>query len=351
MNIKLVSNFWKNKKIFVTGHTGFKGTWLCLILNLLGAKIYGYSLKPKKKSLFNETESIKILKSNCYADVRNINKLEKELIKSKPDIIFHLAAQPLVSDSYKKPIETFQTNVIGTINLIKATKKIRSCKSMVIVTTDKVYKINSKNKPYNENDELGGVDPYSASKACAEIVTSSLSKLHDYKNISTVRSGNVLGGGDYSKNRILPDIISAINNNKILKIRNPNSIRPWQHVLEPLWGYMILAQKQYQNRLKINNRSWNFGPDHKSFVEVYKIVKIIMKISKLRGIRKIKNTINETQILKLDSSKSKKFLKWKSVWNLEKTIKMVINWNHSYKKNKNARKICENQITEYFKLI
>ena len=351
MKIKFVSKFWRNKKVFVTGHTGFKGTWLCIFLNLLGAKIYGYSLKPEKKSLFNQSACLKILKSNYFGDIGDIKKLQKQLLKTKPDIIFHLAAQPLVSESYKRPIKTFQTNIMGTLNLIQASKNIKSCKSIVIVTTDKVYKIKSNNRPYDEKDELGGEDPYSASKACAEVVTSSLAKLNNNNNISTARSGNVLGGGDYSKNRILPDIIYAINNNKILKIRNPNSIRPWQHVVEPIWGYMVLAKKQYQNKLHGENKAWNFGPNNKNFVKVNKIVKIIAKISKLKGIKIIKNTIKETKVLKLNSAKSKKFLKWKPVWSLEKTLIMVLKWNQSYKITKNARKICENQISEYLKMI
>lgn len=351
MKIISASKFWKNKKVFVTGHTGFKGTWLCIFLNLLGAKTYGYSLKPKKKSLFNQSECLKILKSNYYGDIRNIKKLQKQLSRSKPDIIFHLAAQPLVSVSYNKPLETFQTNIMGTINLIQSSKDIKSCKSIVIVTTDKVYKIKSNNRPYNEKDELGGIDPYSASKACSEIATSSLARLYKNRKVSTARSGNVLGGGDYSKNRILPDIISAINDKKILKIRNPNSIRPWQHVVEPLWGYMMLAKKQYQNKINTENMAWNFGPNNSSFVKVNTIVRFIQKMSDLKRIRIVKNTIKETKVLKLDSNKSKKFLKWKSIWNLQKTLIMVLKWNQSYKKTKNARKICENQISEYLKRI
>lgn len=351
MKITSASKFWKNKKVFVTGHTGFKGTWLCVYLNLLGAKIYGYSLKPEKKSLFNQSECKKILRLNCYGDIRDIKNLHKQLFRSKPDIIFHLAAQPLVAESYKKPHETFQTNIMGTVNLIQASKNIKSCKSVVIVTTDKVYKIKSNNRPYDEKDELGGIDPYSASKACTEIVTSSLAKLINKKNVSTVRSGNVLGGGDYSKNRIMPDIISAINNKVTLKIRNPNSIRPWQHVVEPLWGYMMLAKKQYQNKINTENMAWNFGPNNSSFVKVNTIVRFIQKMGDLKRIRIVKNTIKETKVLKLNSNKSKKVLKWKSIWNLQKTLIMVLKWNQSYKKTKNARKICENQISEYLKKI
>ena len=343
--------FWKNKKVFITGHTGFKGTWLCIFLNLLGSKIYGYSLKPKKYSLFRQSNCSKILISNTYMDIKNIGQLKKKLQKSKPDIIFHLAAQPLVSQSYKDPIDTFKTNLIGTINLIESVKKIKSIKSVVIITTDKVYKIKNLKKNYMEKDELGGVDPYSASKACVEIATESYfeSFFKDNSNIkiSTARSGNVLGGGDYSEDRILPDIIRAINNKKKLILRNPNHIRPWQHVIEPLYGYLILAKKQYENKLKVDNNSWNFGPKNSNFLRVIQIVNKINNIKKLKGIYVRKKSFKETKVLQLSSNKSNKYLNWRSKWNLDQTLNKVLEWNDLYKKNKTARKICEKQILEY----
>ena len=204
--------FWKNKKVFITGHTGFKGTWLSIILNLLGAKIYGYSLKPRKKSLFNQTNINKSLNSSTIADIRNFSLLKKKIHQFKPDVIFHLAAQPLVLESYKNPKNTYETNIIGTVNLLETIKKINSVKSVVIITTDKVYKINKKNVKYGELAELGGNDPYSASKASVELIVNSYIKsfFNDNKKktvISTARSGNVIGGGDYSENRLMPDII------------------------------------------------------------------------------------------------------------------------------------------------
>ena len=222
----------------------------------------------------------------------------------------------------------------------------------MIVTTDKVYKIKNSRTFYKESDELGGLDPYSASKACAEITTLSLTnsyKKKSHQRISTARSGNVLGGGDYSKDRILPDILSALNNNKILFLRNPESVRPWQYVIEPLYGYMVLAKKQYENKLKKDNNSWNFGPNKKNFIKVNQIVKKINTIQRFKGIKIIKNKIKETDILKLDSNKSKKYLNWNSSWDIEKTLLKVLEWNKLYKKNRNARKICENQISEYIK--
>ena len=210
-----LKRFWKNKKVFITGHTGFKGTWLSIFLNMFNAQIFGYSLKPEKLSLFNQTKIFELCKQNFYSDINDLKKLKKKLSQSKPEIIFHLAAQPLVSDSYSDPVNTFNTNIIGTVNLLEAARNIKSVKSIVIITTDKVYKINNFNKSYVENDEIGGKDPYSASKACSEIIVNSyiesFVKKGFLKNkISTARSGNVLGGGDYSKNRLMPDILNAI---------------------------------------------------------------------------------------------------------------------------------------------
>ena len=273
---KSLSKFWKGKKVFLTGHTGFKGTWLTIMLNMLEAKIYGYSLKPEKLSLFNQTKCSKLLKNNYFSDINDFYELKKKIKKIKPDIIFHLAAQPLVNVSLKKPMETFKTNIIGTLNLLEAAKNVKSVKSVVIITTDKVYKINIKSKSYVENDELGGKDPYSASKVCTEILTNSyilsfLNKLNSMK-VCTARSGNVIGGGDYSKYRLLPDILESFNKNKSLTIRNPDHVRPWQHVIEPLYGYLLLAEKQYLNELSNLDHSWNFGPKKQNFITVKKVI-------------------------------------------------------------------------------
>ena len=245
--------FWRNKKVFVTGHTGFKGTWLIIFLNLLKAKTYGYSLKAPKNSIFNQTKSFNLVKKNYYSNINDFKTLKQKLQTTKPHIVFHLAAQSLVTKSYEDPIKTFTTNIIGTLNLLEVVRKIKSVKSVVIITTDKVYKIKRKNLPFTENDELGGNDPYSASKASTEIAVKSYIKSFFSENkkgikVSTARSGNVLGGGDYSKNRILPDIINSINKQKKLVIRNPKHIRPWQHVIEPVFGYLILAEFLFKKK-------------------------------------------------------------------------------------------------------
>jgi len=347
-----LQNFWKNKKVFITGHTGFKGVWLCLFLNLFNTKLYGYSLSPKKLSLFNKVKCSKLLTKNFLEDINDLKILKKKISESKPEIIFHLAAQPLVNESYKEPLKTFSTNIMGTINLLEASKNIKSIKSIIIITTDKVYKIDRNNKSYAENDELGGKDPYSSSKACVEIVVNSyiesFTKKSFLKNrISTARSGNVLGGGDYSKDRLVPDILNAINMNKELIIRNPEHVRPWQHVIEPLYGYILLAKKQFQQKINGSNHAWNFGPRDNSFINVNQIIKKIKKIEKFKKITvKRKNTL-ETKLLRLNSSKALKKLKWKPKWDIDKTIEKIISWNNLDKRSKNTKKICEDQIIDY----
>ena len=344
--------FWKNKKVFITGHTGFKGTWLSIFLNMFNAQIFGYSLKPEKLSLFNQTKTFEFCKKNFYSDINNLKKLKKNLSQSKPEIVFHLAAQPLVSDSYSNPTSTFNTNILGTVNLLEATRNIKSIKSIVIITTDKVYKINKSNKSYVENDEIGGKDPYSASKACTEIIVNSYIESF-FKNgflknkISTARSGNVLGGGDYSKNRLMPDILRAINHNKELVIRSPEHVRPWQHVIEPIYGYVLLAQKQYQKKITNPNHAWNFGPRKDNFIKVNQIIKKVKKIKKIKKIVIKKSKIKETKILKLNSNKAMKNLRWKPKWSISQTIEKIIVWNDLNKKNKETKKICEEQIVDY----
>tara|TARA_B100000927_G_scaffold231352_1_gene191387 strand:- start:166 stop:1242 length:1077 start_codon:yes stop_codon:yes gene_type:complete len=348
-----LKNFWKNKKVFLTGHTGFKGTWLTIMLNMLEAKVAGYSLRPKKLSLFNQTKCSKLLKNNYFLDVNNLNTLKKKIKKTKPDIIFHLAAQPLVTLSFKKPVDTFQTNVIGTLNLLEAAKNVKSVKSVVIITTDKVYKVNTTSKSYVETDELGGKDPYSASKACSEILTNSyvLSFLNhsNLMTVSTARSGNVIGGGDYSKDRLVPDILESFNKNKILAVRNPDHVRPWQHVIEPLYGYLLLAEKQFLNQLSNLDHSWNFGPKKKSFISVKQVINKFRKKKLIKKILIKKNKNIETKILTLNSNKASKYLNWNQKWDIDQTLQKIIEWNNIVNKKKNYREICENQIKEYLK--
>jgi len=352
-DIRKLKKFWSKKNVLITGHTGFKGTWLSIILTYLNSRVSGYSLKPKKNSLFNKSMILQKLKSNTYGDINNLTNLKKKIRDCKPEIIFHLAAQPLVIESYKDPIKTFNTNIIGTANLLESIRNIKSIKSVIIITTDKVYKIKKNNKLYKELDQLGGFDPYSTSKVGTEIVVESYIKSF-FKNsnlknrISTVRAGNVIGGGDFSTNRLIPDIISVINNKKKLKIRNPNHIRPWQHVLDPLMGYLILAKKQYINKVDNKEHAWNFGPHKGNFKKVIDIVKFIKSSQKFEYIL-TKNNINykETEILKLNSLKAKKKLDWTSKWNLSESIIKTLEWNENIKNGVPAKDMCERQFLMY----
>ena len=351
--ISQLRKFWRNKKVFVTGHTGFKGTWLIIFLNLLKAKTFGYSLRSPKISIFNQTKCFNMLNKNYYSNINDFKTLKKKLETVKPQIVFHLAAQPLVSNSYENPLKTFTTNVIGTLNLLEAIRKIQSIKSVVIITTDKVYKIKKKNLPFLENDELGGNDPYSASKASTELVVNSYIKSFFSENqkikISTARSGNVIGGGDYSKNRIMPDIINSINTQKKLIIRNPRHIRPWQHVIEPIFGYLTLAEFLYKKKNLNHGDSWNFGPKNDNFINVQKLIDKVSKTKKLKKVLIKKNNYFETKILKLNSKKAKKYLKWQQKWDIDKTILKIIEWNESFKNNENMKEVTEKQIKEYLK--
>jgi CDP-glucose 4,6-dehydratase len=351
-DLKKLTNFWCNKKVFITGHTGFKGAWLLIFLNILGAKLYGYSLKTQKNSLFSKIASLIKLKKNINNDILNLKLLKKSLNEIKPDIVFHLAAQSLVGVSYKNPVMTFDTNIIGTLNILEAARSVSSIKSIIIVTTDKVYKIKKGNVMYSEKSELGGNDPYSSSKACAELITTSYiksffknSKLQD--KISTVRSGNVIGGGDFAKDRLVPDIMRSIGKNTKLIIRNPNYVRPWQHVIEPLYGYILLAQKQYLKKIKLSEHSWNFGPRNKNFVRVIDIVNIFKKNTKINLVKKGKNKIKETKILKLNSKKARTELNWRPKWNINTTVDKMIEWNNNAKNKNKIVKICEKQIYDY----
>ena len=269
----MISNFYRNKTVLITGHTGFKGAWLSLVLHSFGAKVHGISLKPydRRGNLYKILGLKKIIKSN-YLDLRNKAKLEKKINEIKPQMIFHLAAQPLVIESYKNPIATIESNINGLCNLLETSKKIKNLKAILNVTTDKCYENQEKGLPFKEDDKLGGLDIYSASKACSEILTKAYYKSFFEKkiNISTARAGNIIGGGDFGDDRIIPDLVHAIINNKYLEVRSPKSIRPWQHVLDVINGYLILMKKTYQSRYFFE--SYNFAPQTRKFSDVKFIV-------------------------------------------------------------------------------
>ena len=349
-------NFWRGKKVLITGHTGFKGGWLSLWLKILGAKVIGYSLNPiTKKNFFNETKIKKIFKKDYRKNIKNIDDLSKCISTFRPQIVFHLAAQPQVLESYNEPLDTVKTNVIGTINLLEIARKKKFIKTIVIVTTDKVYKNLEKNIRFTENSPLGGDDVYSTSKASADIITLSYIKSffkNSFCNIATARAGNCIGGGDWTKFRILTDSVEAFLNNKKLVIRNPDAKRPWQHVLEPLAGYILLAQKLYGKKGFKFNGAWNFGPKSQNHLKVKEFAKVFG--SKLNSTSKMilrrKQDRREKMSLDLDSKKANKKLNWKSFLNIDQTLTLTADWYLANKKKKDMLKISSVQIKKFMKL-
>jgi len=354
-HIIFLKNFWKNKKIFLTGHTGFKGSWLVVFFHLMGAKVYGYSLKQKKVSLFNIAKLNKLLKKSIIGDIRNRSKLKKSILNCKPDYLIHMAAQPLVRDSYDNPIYTFNVNTVGTLNILETVREIKSIKNVLIITTDKVYKNHNKKNFFSEKDELGGNDPYSNSKACAELICESYFKsffLKERISCVTARAGNVIGGGDFAKNRILPDFLRAFKKKKSLYLRHPEAIRPWQHVIEPLYGYILLLMKITNKKKNLISGSWNFGPEKKNNVSVNKVISILNKSfdNKVKVKLKYKKDsfYKESNVLKLDSNKSKKTLGWKPKYGISKTLKLISSWEFFCNGNKKEiLNFTKKQITDY----
>jgi CDP-glucose 4,6-dehydratase len=344
-------NFWKGRKVFLTGHTGFKGSWITLLLLRLGAKVYGYSLKPKhKESIFVLTKLDKKITKSTIANILNLKTLKKEILKSNASIVIHMAAQSLVRDSYKQPIDTFTTNIIGTANVLEAARYSKSVKAIINVTTDKCYENYEWSRAYKEDDRLGGHDPYSSSKACAELVTTAYRKSFFAEkgiNIATARAGNVIGGGDCANDRLIPDFFKALNKNEILQIRSPNSVRPWQHVLDPVFGYLVLGEKLINEKDKYAE-AWNFGPSENNIKTVSYIVKYISKKFKhSKFVFEKKKQPHEANLLKLDSSKSKSRLRWKNIWKLETALDKTVEWYNSQKAKRDMFSITLFQINSY----
>jgi CDP-glucose 4,6-dehydratase len=345
-------DFYKNKKVFLTGHTGFKGTWLCRNLLLAGAKVTGYALEPPTDpSLFIQTATEKDIHS-ITGDVRNREALIKAVQDVKPDIVFHLAAQPLVRRSYMEPAITYETNVMGTVNILEAVRQTQSVKSFVNVTTDKVYENKEWHWGYRENENLCGFDPYSNSKSCSELVT------HSYRNsffeskevtaISTARSGNVIGGGDYAEDRIIPDCIRAVNAGKEIIVRNPHSVRPYQHMLECLSGYLLLAEKQYND--KTLEGAYNFGPDEESCVATGELAELFCSAWGSGAAWRVQGDggPHEANFLKLDCSKSKTGLGWKPRWDIKTAVEKIVEFAKANTDDQHTACV-DRQIEEYFK--
>ncbi len=352
--VRDTATYYKGKRIFLTGHTGFKGSWLLLWLYSLGAIVKGYSLAPVEENNLYELIGGNELCESVINDVRNTDQLEKEILLFEPDFIFHLAAQPLVRLSYSIPKETFEVNVNGTINLLEAVRKLHNTCSVIVITTDKVYENIEMDYPYKEDDKLGGYDPYSASKAAVEIVVSSYrnsffnpQKYAEHKKaIAVARAGNVIGGGDRSTDRIIPDIINALENNRNINVRNPNSVRPWQHVLDPLFGYMLLGVAVAHDPITFAS-AFNFGPDANDTLTVEQLVKktIYEWGSGDYKLANDHNDLHEAGLLKLDNSKAKKMLGWYPQYNSELAVEKTIEW---YKEaNINYRHYTLSQINKY----
>lgn len=351
----MFGGIYKNTKVLITGHTGFKGSWLSLWLVKLGAKVIGYSLEPPTNP--NHFDLLNLEMVSIIGDIRDRDKLNKVFKTYNPDIVFHLAAQPLVRYSYINPLETFETNVVGTINVLEACKNTGTVRAIIIITSDKCYENREWVWGYREIDPLGGYDPYSASKACAELVVScyrrSFFNLDDYGRkhntlLASVRSGNVIGGGDWGEDRIIPDIVRAISKNEKLLIRNPNATRPWQHVLEPLSGYLLLGQRLLEGKKEFAD-AWNFGPSEEDHITVKTVVEEFKrrwdKFSYEIDVNSEK--LHEAGLLKLDCSKAHTLLNWRPVWNFGKAMDMTVVWYKEYYENGTV--LSAKQLEEYTK--
>jgi CDP-glucose 4,6-dehydratase len=351
-------NFWYNKKVFITGHTGFKGSWLCLWLHALGAEVTGYALKPPTNPSNYKLCRIDRLITSIISDIRDGAALAGAMLAAEPEIIIHMAAQPLVRESYKNPVETYETNVMGIVNLLEAVRCCKSVKAVVNVTTDKCYENKEWLWGYRESEPMGGYDPYSNSKSCSELVTSSYRNSFfnekDYEHhgvaVASARAGNVIGGGDWAADRLIPDCINSILCGETILIRSPKAIRPWQYVLEPLSGYLLLAQKLYEVGPRFAE-GWNFGPDDNDAKSVEWIVNYFCN-KWGNGVRyEIDDGRHphEAHYLKLDCSKAKTLLSWHPKWNLPLALDKVIEWTKAYQAQQDVKAVCLQQIEEYSK--
>jgi len=353
------SNFWKNKKVLLTGHTGFKGSWLSIWLKKLGVELVGFSKDiPTKPSLF-EIAKVSEGMTSITGNIEDFTTIQKVLKENKPEIVIHMAAQSLVRKSYEEPINTFATNVMGTVNLLQAVKTTGSTLVLINITSDKCYENKGTEKAFSENSPMGGYDPYSSSKGCAELVTSSFRNsffnLKEFErhgcSLSSVRSGNVIGGGDWAKDRLIPDIMNSISKRIPTQIRNTRSIRPWQFVLEPLFGYLILAQRMWEEGKEFSE-PWNFGPDE---TDCKSVKWILEKISKelddgFSWKEDTRDNPHEAEMLKLDCNKAKKRLGWKTKLDVNETIEWTVNWYKEYFKNSDMKEYTENQIDKFMSL-
>lgn len=347
----LDTNFWNNKRVFITGHTGFKGSWLCLLLHHLGAKITGFALPPHGNPSLYNVAGVGDFVDSCFGDIRDIGALSGAFEKSQPEIVIHLAAQPLVLAGYQEPLETYSTNIMGAVNFLECVRKNNRVRSVLNVTTDKVYKNREWLWGYRENEILCGIDPYSNSKSCSELVT------HAYKesflsargvSVSTARAGNVIGGGDFSDNRIIPDCVRSAYAGKKIIVRNPDSIRPYQHVLEPLFAYLLIAEKQYKDSRLAD--SYNVGPDEADTVSTGRLADIFCEAWG-EGLswetQDIVSAVHEAHCLRLDCAKIRNNIGWRPRWNLKTAVYKTVEWSRAFQKKENIQAVMMRQIEEF----
>lgn len=345
-------DFWKHKRVFITGHTGFKGSWMALWLHELGSIVRGYSLSPNTIPSLFEIAELDTKMESVIGDVTNLEQLTQSLVDFGPEIVIHMAAQPLVRASYRDPVGTFQTNVMGTVNIFEAVKKCDTVRSVVNVTTDKCYENKEWLWGYRENEAMGGYDPYSSSKGCSELVTSAYRRSFFDNNskvsLASARAGNVIGGGDWAEDRLIPDAIRAFNLNQPVLIRNPLATRPWQHVLEPISGYLALAEKLYLYGDKYAE-GWNFGPYDSDVISVGAVLEYLVKNwhQPAEWVSDGTEQPHEARLLKLDISKANAELKWKPLWTLEKSLSSIIDWYSAYSNGEDMAVVTLNQIKEY----
>jgi CDP-glucose 4,6-dehydratase len=351
-------DFWKGKRVFLTGHTGFKGSWLSIWLNLLGANVTGYALEPPTNPSLFEKANVADLVNHNIGNIRDLDNLKKVMVTANPDIVIHMAAQPLVRESYQDPVGTYQTNVMGTVHVLESVRFCDNVRAVVNVTTDKCYENKEWVWGYRENEPMGGYDPYSNSKGCSELVTSAYRNsffnpekygIEHHVALASARAGNVIGGGDWAKDRLIPDIIRAFKKKGPVLIRSPYAIRPWQHVLEPLSGYLMLAERLYEKNGNSFAEAWNFGPDEGDTEPVEWIVgRMCFLWGDGVGFKiDTGQHPHEAQYLKLDTSKARQLLGWRTLWKLAKALKLIVNWEKEEKNSFRNRTL--EQIHEFMR--
>ncbi len=347
----MFNNIYKDKKVFLTGHTGFKGSWLALWLTKLGAEVCGYSLEPNTTpSMFTELDVQNKIKKSIIGDILDYDKLAKEIQDFQPEIIFHLAAQPLVRLSYSEPILTYKTNVIGSLNVLEAARNCSSVKAFVNVTTDKCYENKEINRGYREDEPMGGYDMYSSSKGCVEIMSSSFRRsfLQNGYAMATARAGNVIGGGDWALDRLIPDCVKFINAGEKIEIRNPVAVRPWQHVLEPLSGYLLLGEKLLEYGQHFAD-GFNFGPYEDSVLKVAEVAqKVVENYGKGEVVVHKRDNLHEANLLMLNIEKAEKVLGWTPTYTANQAIRETVDWyKHFYAEDTDMYNFTLNQINKY----